>query len=45
MLVLGRYMYMLVVFIPRGCINNKPAKVSKMVVNYVTPYFLKNKNV
>ena len=43
MLVLGRYM--LVVYSQGECIKKRPAKVSKMVVNYVTPNFIKNKNM
>ena len=43
MLVLGRYM--LVVYSQDGCIKIRPAKVSKMVVNYVTLYILTNKNM
>ena len=37
--------YMLVVYSPGRCIKNRPAKVSKMVVDNVTPHFLKNKNM
>ena len=43
MLVLGRYM--LVVYSTGECIKIRLVKVFKMVVNYVTPRFLKNKSM